>query len=167
MVLEGLLVGLVNSLFYLGVFAGSLIVSASIFFPLPGILIIIAAAALGLNPFLVSLMSASGSMIGELTGYYAGFLGNKITAKAVIKYRKVVRRLEDFFHKYAFMTILVTSFLPFPFDLVGIIAGISRYSIPKFLFAGFVGKFFKTLLLYWGVLYTIPYITEFVQVLYQ
>ena len=59
-------VGLVESVGYLGVFAAMIIVNASVFLPLPGFVIIAAAAAF-LNPLLVGAAAAAGGAIGELS----------------------------------------------------------------------------------------------------
>ena len=82
--------------------------------------------------------------LGELTSYFIGLGGNNLMKE---KYKKAVKRFEKFFKKYGFISIVVTAFIPFPFDIVGISAGIARYDIKKFLLAVFIGRFFKALLL--------------------
>ncbi len=158
---EAITFWLINTFSYTGIFIASLIVSASIVIPLPGPIVILVATLLNLNFFLVSVASASGSMIGELTGYYAGFLGNKMAKKTVKKYNRIEKFLRKYFNKYALVIIFLAALLPFPFDLVGITAGASRYSIPKFLAVGFVGKFFKTLLLLIAFKYSIDFLLTF------
>lgn len=158
MVAETIIFWLVNSFSYIGIFLASFIVSISIVFPLPGLLVITWAVVMNLNPIFVSIVSASGSMIGELTGYYAGVLGNKLAEKTVKKYKKISKFLRKYFTKYAVIIIFLAAVLPFPFDLVGIIAGASRYSLPKFLIFGTAGKFFKTLLLFLALKYSISFI---------
>ena len=148
---EAILQFLINNLSYIGIFLSSIIVSASILVPLPGQLIVVSAVLLKLNPFLVSVVVALGSMIGEMTGYGVGLAGWKVAQGKFKKHEKLVKTIKKYYHKYAFWVILVTAFLFFPFDLVGILSGLSRYDVKKFFVAGFIGKFFKTLLLFYLV----------------
>lgn len=145
---EPILEFLVNNLSYLGVFISSMITSASIIFPLPGQLIIILAVLLELNPFLTAVVAGTGSMLGELTGYGVGVLGGKIVKGKFKKNKKLVLAIKKYLSKYDFWVVFVTAFLFFPFDIVGIICGWYRYDLKKFLIAGFLGKFLKTLALF-------------------
>ncbi len=150
------MIGLLQYLLsYLGMFISSMITSASIFFPLPGQLIPVFAVVTNLNPFLSSAVIGAGSMIGELTGYGLGLASRKVSESKFKQHKKLVKVIKKFYHKYAFWMVLVTAFLFFPFDLVGIISGLSRYDIRKFLVAGFIGKFLKALLTFILVQYGI------------
>lgn len=147
MVLEFFISNLVTSFSYLGVFIAAGIVSTSIVFPLPAYLIILGAAAFRLDPILVSIMYAAGSMIGELLGWGIGVAGKKTANKVLKKWGNLTKWTERYFKKYGFLTILVTALVIFPFDITSIIAAASRYDIKKWLLAGFLGKFLKTLIL--------------------
>jgi len=126
---------------YLGLFFAGLISSSSIFVGLPPLYIIVFfSQALHLNPVLASIATGIGSAIGELTGYLAGLGGSVLIKK---KSKPIVR----FFKKYGFVAIAVTAFLPFPFDIVGILSGLSKYDIKKFLLATAIGKIAKCLLI--------------------
>lgn len=138
----------VSSFPYLGIFIANLIISASIVFPLPSQLPILTAVLLGLNPYLTSAVSALGSMIGEMTGYGVGLMGRKLTEKKLKRNKKLVSMIRKYHSRYAFWVILLTAFLFFPFDLVGILSGLGRYDVKKFFIAGLIGKFLKTVLLY-------------------
>jgi len=142
--LEMIINFLLKSFGYLGIFLISLISTSTIFLPAPLYLIIVLSSAYGMNPILVSFFSGLGMSLGELTSYFIGLGGNRLLEE---KHRKGVKKFERFFKKYGFVAISVASFLPFPFDIVGISAGIGRYEIKKFLIATFIGKFFKALLL--------------------
>ncbi|MBI1978441.1 MAG: DedA family protein [Candidatus Aenigmarchaeota archaeon] len=144
---EAIIQNLISNFSYLGVFLSSIITSASIIFPLPGQLVLVFAVLLKLNPLLTSLLTAVGSMIGEMTGYGVGLAGGKIAGKRFKGHKKLVKTIKRYYNKYAFLMIFATAFLFFPFDLVGIISGMSRYDVRKFLLAGFLGKFLKTLLI--------------------
>lgn len=145
---EPILQYLINNFSYLGIFVSSIITSASIIFPLPGQLVIVLAVILNLNPFLTSFVTAIGSMIGEMTGYGVGLAGGKFAKGKFKKHKKLAKTIKKYYHKYAFWVIFITAFLLFPFDLVGIISGLSRYDVKKFLLAGFLGKFLKALIIF-------------------
>jgi len=142
--IEFLIPLLLKSFGYIGIFLISLISTSTIFLPAPLYLIIVAASTLGMNPILIALTSGFGMALGELTSYFIGLGGNKLIEE---RHKKAVRKFEIFFKKYGFVAIVVTAFVPFPFDIVGISAGIGRYEIKKFLIAAFIGRFFKALLL--------------------
>jgi membrane protein DedA with SNARE-associated domain len=97
-----------------------------------------------MNPILISIASGFGMALGELTSYFIGLGGNNLMKE---KHKKAVGKFEKFFKKYGFIAIVVTAFIPFPFDIVGISAGIGKYDIKKFLLAVFIGRFLKALLL--------------------
>jgi len=142
--IEFLIPLLLKSFGYFGIFFISLISTSTIFLPAPLYLIIVAASALGMNPFLIALSSAIGMAIGELTSYFIGLGGKKLLEK---KHKRAAKKFEIFFKKYGFIAVVITAFIPFPFDIVGISAGLGRYEIKKFLLAVFIGRFFKAILL--------------------
>ena len=135
---------LIASLSYLGVFLAGLIGTSTIFLPVPAFLILMSAAALGLNPLLVAFLSAAGQSLGELTGYAVGVGGKKVLEK---KYSKQLRVVSKWFRKNGFITIFVFAATPLPDDLVGVLAGFGRYELKKFLLASFLGKICLSLLL--------------------
>jgi membrane protein DedA with SNARE-associated domain len=118
-------------------------------------------AGLGLNPFIVGISAGLGSAIGELTGYFLGAGGRHIVEKKW-KRSKRAKWLEKKFNEYGFLTILVAALLPFPFDIIGILSGMSNYNLKKFFIATFIGKSLKTLFIaysgYFAGTILIPYI---------
>jgi uncharacterized membrane protein YdjX (TVP38/TMEM64 family) len=124
-----------------GVFLISIITNASVFLPVPGVVFTSAMGAI-FNPFWVALAAGAGSAIGELSGYLAGYSG-----RAVIKETDRYRRLTDWMRKYGEITILFLAFVPNPaFDLAGIIAGVLKMPVRRFLFWCLIGKTLKMLL---------------------
>ncbi len=122
---------------YLGVFAVSLVSSASVIFPLPGPLLI-AAAALVLDPWLVGLAAGVGGGIGELTGYAIGRAG-----KAAIETQRKKRLLwaEKWAKKRGmFLVIIVFGATPLPMDMIGLLSGALGYDWRRFLLAAVIGK---------------------------
>jgi membrane protein DedA with SNARE-associated domain len=70
------------------------------------------------------------------------------------------------FKKYGFATIIVASFLPFPFDIVGILSGIGKYDIKKFFIGTAIGKTLRMLLIAYSGHLLIPYAEVFIQSLF-
>ncbi|MFC2034645.1 TVP38/TMEM64 family protein [Chloroflexota bacterium] len=120
---------------YSGAFIIGLVSTATIILPVPGILLIIALGTT-LNPVLIGLISAMGGSIGEMTGYMLGRSGRGFTRNS-----KIFVRAEGWMRRRGFITIFLFSLIPFlPLDIVGVVSGILRFPIWKFLLAGFLGK---------------------------
>ena len=149
---------------YLGIFLISIASTSTIFFPLPLYAVIFLAAGLGLNPFLVGVVAGVGSAFGELTGYLVGAGGKQLFGKKIRNFPKKHRTLEKFkelFLRFGFPIIIVTAFLPFPFDFIGILSGTTNYNVKKFLTATIIGKIAKTLLIAYAGALALPYIGIF------
>ncbi|MBI2852016.1 MAG: DedA family protein [Chloroflexi bacterium] len=123
---------------YAGVFIVSLISSATIILPVPGVLVAFP-LALTLNPLLVALAASTGGIIGEVTGYVAGYGGH-----GVMDHGRMYRRAEDWFRRWGIWALLFFATVPIvPFDVAGLMAGAMRYPLWKFLLVGWVGKSIK------------------------
>jgi membrane protein YqaA with SNARE-associated domain len=135
---------------YASVFISSLIANLTIIAPVPFAIAIMASAARDFNPVLVALCAAVGGTLGELSGYYAGLLGQKIAIpESIVGYKKV----EGWVNKYGFWAIMILGIQPvIPFDLGGLIAGAGRMPLIKFLPALFLGKFPKYLIITFAAL---------------
>lgn len=126
---------------YPGIFLFSILANATIFLPVPGVVFTSAMGAI-FNPLFVSIAAGSGAAIGELSGYLAGFSGQAVVEDSE-RYAQVVRWMK----KYGDITILVLAFIPNPlFDLAGIIAGILKMPIWKFLIFCVLGKILKMMM---------------------
>jgi len=135
---------------YPGIFLFSILANATILVPVPGVLFTSAMGAV-FNPLFVSFAAGAGAAIGELSGYLAGFSGQAVVENSD-RYRRVVRWME----KYGDITILMLAFIPNPlFDLAGIIAGILKMPIWKFLIYCSIGKILKMMMFaysgYWVI----------------
>jgi uncharacterized membrane protein YdjX (TVP38/TMEM64 family) len=130
---------------YVSVFFAALLANMTIIAPVPFAVAIMVGAAEQFNPIIVAFCGAVGGTIGELSGYYAGRFGKKIAIPdTIVGYKKI----EGWINKYGFWAICVLAFQPIiPFDVGGMIAGIAKMPIHKFLPALFVGKFPKYILL--------------------
>ena len=142
---------------YLAVFVTTLISNASIIVPVPVFVAVMIAAALKWNPVIVALIASSAGTLGEITGYYAGYLGKKIiVTEATPGYEKLVGWMK----RHGPLAIFLLSLQPIlPFDIAGLISGASRMPLWKFILACWAGKFPKYLVgCYFGgaVLHLLP-----------
>lgn len=136
---------------YSGVFLVNLICAATIIFPIPGEAIIIAAGST-LNPLWLGIISSVGATIGELTCYFAGYLGrNVIPGGYTEKYEKAGNWLK----RYGGLAVFVFALLPILiFDLLGIVAGSFKFPLWKFILACWAGRLIRCLVeayLGWGM----------------
>lgn len=126
---------------YPGIFLFSILANATILIPIPGVMFTSAMGAV-FNPLWVYIAAGSGAAIGELSGYLLGFSGQAVV-KDSERYAKVVHWME----KYGDITILALAFIPNPlFDLAGIVAGILKMPVGKFLFYCIIGKVLKMMM---------------------
>jgi len=122
---------------YSGVFLVNMICCASILFPVPGEAINIAAGTV-MNPLLVGFVASVGATVGEPTSYLVGYLGREI---ALTGYLDKYKSAERWMTQYGNFAIFLFALLPILiFDLIGIVAGSTRYPLWKFLLACFIGR---------------------------
>lgn len=130
---------------YPGIFLVSLLSSATVLIPVPGVIVTSAMGAI-FNPFWVAVVAGLGAGIGEISGYLAGFSG-----QAVIERVKWHEKLEKWIQKYGDLTILVLAIIPNPiFDMAGMTAGALKMPVGKFLVWCCIGKIIKMLAFSYG-----------------
>lgn len=131
---------------YLGVFLISVISSATIVIPVPGMIVVVALGAV-LNPWLVGIISGIGATIGETTGYLLGYGG-----RAVIKDNVTYERIVWWMRRWGGWTIFVLALIPNPlFDIAGMAAGVLRFPLWKFYLFGAAGRIPKHILAAFGI----------------
>src|SRR3989338_11117183 len=95
---------------YLGILFVQLISSSTVLLPLPGIAVVFLYGAV-LNPLIVGLFAATGSALGELTGYAVGYGGHRLI---ISKNRGISKKVRSLFHKYnPFLVIIFFTIIPF------------------------------------------------------
>jgi len=130
---------------YPGIFLASMLANASLVLPVPGVLITTAMGAV-FNPIGVAVSAGLGATVGELSGYLAGFSGQRVMQKAAF-----FKRLENWMRKYGEITILVMAFVPNPlFDVAGVMAGGLKMPVARFMIFCAIGKTLKMLLFAYG-----------------
>jgi len=142
---------------YLIVFATSLASNLTIIAPVPFAASIMVAAATEWNPVLITLFASIGAAIGELTGYYAGYLGKKIAISENVAW---YGRIERWIQRHGVWAIIFLSFQPIiPFDIGGMIAGAAKMPLHRFLPAVWLGRFPKYIIITYaglGLIHFLP-----------
>ena len=125
---------------YIGAFIIGFLGNATIILPAPSLAV---TAALGgvLNPALVGIAAGTGEALGELTGYLAGLSGN-----AVVENREHYETIHRHMERFGGWVFFVLAAIPNPlFDIAGILAGMVRFPVWKFLVTTWAGKTLKAL----------------------
>ena len=99
------------------------------------------------NPLAVGLVAGAGAALGELVGYLAGFSG-----QAVVERADMYDRLTRWMQRNGALTVFFLALVPNPFfDVAGIIAGMLKMPLFKFLFWCWAGETLKmTMFAYLG-----------------
>jgi uncharacterized membrane protein YdjX (TVP38/TMEM64 family) len=139
------MVGKFEGLGYPGIFLISLLSNATIILPVPGVIITSAMGTI-FNPFWVGITAGSGATLGELSGYLLGFSG-----QAVIENKVWYDRIRNWMGKFGDITVLVLAIIPNPFfDIAGMVAGVLKMPIWRFLIWTWLGKTIKMLAFAFG-----------------
>lgn len=156
MALEAVVGFLFSQYGLIGLFVASIVGNATILLPLPIDLFVFAVAALASNPGLVlviGIVSGIGAAIGELSGYFLGYLGirsfESIRKSEVISIDKLRERLKE----KGMWIIFLGALTPFPFDIIGLLAGIIKYSPYRFFAAALSGKVIRYCLIAYAGFY--------------
>ena len=150
-----------GTLGYAGVFGINLLGSGTLLLPTPGLVVAFVAAGVW-NPFLIALMGAIGSTLGDLTGYLAGTASRK-KLNGVAARNKWYGRIQKWMEHRGALTVFVLALVPNPFfDLAGLAAGSMGYPFRRFAVACLLGKSGKFLAVslagYWGSMVLAPLI---------
>ena len=129
---------------YLTIFLVSMVVNLSLI-PLPFAVSLMIAASAIWNPILVALAGSLGASLGEMSYYYLGYLSKKVAIPDDIVGYQTVKSWVD---KYGMWAIAFLSFQPvIPIEIGGLVAGLAKYPLGKFLIALWIGKFPKYIIL--------------------
>ena len=126
---------------YLGMFLSALIAGTVV--PFSSEAVLVACISMGLNPILCVLAATAGNMIGGMTCYWLGSLGNM---KWIERYfgvnEKKLRRAERFVKgRGAWMAFFM--FIPFLGEAIGVVLGLMRANVWITTIAMFLGKSFR------------------------
>lgn len=126
---------------YLGMFLSALIAGTVV--PFSSEAVLVACISMGLNPMLCVLAATAGNMIGGMTCYWLGSLGNM---KWIERYfgvnEKKLKRAERFVKgRGAWMAFFM--FIPFLGEAIGVVLGLMRANVWITTIAMFLGKSFR------------------------
>jgi len=127
---------------YLGAFIISILAGATVFVPIPGILVVFTLGSV-LNPALVGIVSGLGEAIGSIGVYLSGWGGQKAVQNLNHKF---VDRFTDWIrHRGEIAVFLMSAILNPLFYPFTAIAGMLRFGLVKFFFLCWAGKSLKNM----------------------
>ncbi len=140
---------------YPGIFLISVLANATILLPAPGVAFVFAMGSV-FNPALVAITAGAGASVGELSGYMAGFSGQKVAERL-----HIYRRIHTWTERYGVLTVLILAIIPNPFfDLAGVAAGALKMPFWQFMISCLIGKIIKMLFFAYSGAYSIPWLVE-------
>ncbi|MEM4662652.1 MAG: VTT domain-containing protein [Candidatus Diapherotrites archaeon] len=149
----------------IGVFFVVLLGNLTLFLPMP---IDIAIYGLGafdfgfgvFSPAVLGIVAGFGAGIGEISGYAAGLLGRRSVKNLAKGQQKRFEKIYQNIKKHGLIFIILAAFTPFPFDLVGIAAGIAKYDLKKFLLGAIIGKIMRCTILAYAGYFSLSFIAH-------
>lgn len=119
----------------IGLFVLSILGNATLIIPAP-VFVFACAAGTVFSFVAVGVVAGLGAAIGEMTGYMAGYGGT-----AVLPRGRVYERLQTFMQRRGMLTIFLLAAVPNPiFDVGGILAGVIRMPVWRFIVSAWAGK---------------------------
>lgn len=100
-----------------------------------------------MNVLGLAMASAGGMAVNDSVGWLAGRSGEELLPTS-----EKVKKIQNSIQKFGPWALLFWSLIPFPYDLIGLIAGYLRIPYPKYILPTFLGKFIRFLLISSGVL---------------
>jgi membrane protein DedA with SNARE-associated domain len=127
---------------YPGAFLISLLSSATVLLPAPGLLVVISLGS-RMNPLLIAISGGLGAALGELSSYAAGY-----SAQTVVENNKIYQQMVKWMKKNGPATVLILAAIPNPFfDITGIAAGALKMNVKVYFFWALLGNIIKMLIL--------------------
>ncbi len=130
----------------IALFIFALIANASLFFPIsvePVVLLVAAGAPNILFVLIIGAVIALAAALGEMSGYIFGMIGVKTLQKFDQKRVEKIFEMSEKLADKGIPLIFLGAFTPFPFDIIGLAAGLIRYDVKKFFLAAFGGKLLR------------------------
>lgn len=131
-----------------GLFLAAVIGNASLILPMPTDIVFILVIGGGVDYFkmgiftvgLLGIIYGSGAAIGEMTSYFVGRAG--IQSFEGMKKSEVgrLRELKESIAGRGIPVIAFLAFIPLPFDVIGISAGLLKYPLKNFFLGCLIGK---------------------------
>lgn len=141
------------------IFVASAIASATIVIPTPFNLVVFLIAPF-YDPLILTLVTATGTTIGELSAYALGMGGEAAITHFKKSTEKEINKIKHVFEKYGFWAIILFALTPLPLDIVGVLAGMTRYNIKKFFVGTLIGKMGQYAIIVYGGYYGLPIVMQ-------
>jgi membrane protein YqaA with SNARE-associated domain len=114
---------------------------ASTAIPLPTEITTSALIAAGHNRLIIFIVLAISTYIGGFIGYWIGRSGNRIFRSLSGKPKKEEeQRTQSLLHRYGWMAIVASAWVPIVGDFIPIVAGTKKYDLRKFAIGLSIGK---------------------------
>lgn len=135
-----------------GLFIAAILANATIFLPVPmDVLVIFIGANPGLvglqpgllNYVIIAVIVGLGAAIGEMTAYIIGLQGLNIAERFGKGQVEKITQIKSNLGRGGTIVIFLGALVPFPFDFIGIAAGLVRFPPGKFFAVVFAGKTIK------------------------
>jgi membrane protein YqaA with SNARE-associated domain len=102
-----------------------------------------------------------GASLGEFSGYFIGLAGVKSFESMNKKEVEKLKLLRDKLELVGVPLIAFFAFTPLPFDLIGVAAGLAKYSKKKFFVGCFLGKVPRYVILAYAGYFGISFLITF------
>jgi len=145
---------------YPGIWVFNFIGSASIFVPVPGLAAVCVGGHpdLALNLVAVGVIAGSAQALGELSGYVAG-----VTGQGLLQRSRHYPRACDWMRRRGTIFLFLMAVIPNPvFDIAGMAAGSTGYSVRKFLAVLFVAKSLRSVGIAYGCYHGISFVERLI-----
>jgi membrane protein YqaA with SNARE-associated domain len=148
----------------IGLFLAAIIGNATLFLPLPVDILIIPVSTIDffglgvITPLILGIIVGVGSSIGEFSGYFIGIAGIKGFESMSKKEIKQLHVIKDKLNKVGIPLIAFFAFTPLPFDILGLAAGLAKYSKTKFFIGSLLGKVPRYIILSYAGYYGIGFL---------
>lgn len=145
---------LVFSLGLIGLFAASLIANAALFIVTPiDLIVVFLGSTQFFHPLVIGIVAGLGGAFGEMSGYIIGLGGRKAVEKSFSVTASMFDYAKAQLNRYGVLFVFFGALTPFPFDFIGLIAGVAKYNWKKFFIALLLGKVLRYILLAYAGLF--------------
>ncbi|MDD5163518.1 MAG: VTT domain-containing protein [Candidatus ainarchaeum sp.] len=152
--MQDLLVQFIMNYGLAGVFLAAIGLNASVLLPLPFDIIFVFIAGLRVfNPLFLGIAAGAGAAMGEMVGYATGYFGSKTIEKMTHAQTGKVNDFKNRIKNLGTIFIFIGALIPFPFDFIGIAAGLIKFDWKRFLAAAMLGRIIRHVLIAYAIFY--------------
>lgn len=143
---------------YVGAFLINGVSSATIVFPAPGGAIVLLMAP-DYQPMLLGMAAGLGGTVGSLTSYLVG-----VHARPTLQSRRIYSLANRIMHPFGSVVLLLATLMPIsPGDFAGILAGITRYPLWKYLMYVGIASVVKMTVMIYAATASLAWLQEWLQ----